>query len=102
LILTPFAILTLLVALWSQQATHHFPTPPAPLDPQSQDHSKSTPSHRADLSQMQKEADDLSRAAQTIPSDVTSVRKGTLPSDMIEKLKQIEKTSKRLRIELNP
>jgi len=40
--------------------------------------------------------------SQTIPSDVASARKGMLPRDVIEKLKQIEKLSKRLRTELNP
>jgi hypothetical protein len=52
--------------------------------------------------QVQKEADDLARMAQTIPADVASARKGMLPKDVIEKLKQIEKLSKRLRNELNP
>jgi hypothetical protein len=97
--LTPCAVLTLLAAFATSQAAHHFPTPPPSLDPESQDHPKNSPSHRVDLSQMQTEADDLARTAQTIPSDVASVRKGTLPKDAIEKLKQIEKLSKRLRIE---
>ncbi|PYX62996.1 MAG: hypothetical protein DMG78_32440, partial [Acidobacteria bacterium] len=57
---------------------------------------------RVDAAQVQKEADDLARMAQTIPADVASVRKGMLPKDVIEKLKQIEKLSKRLRTELNP
>jgi hypothetical protein len=52
--------------------------------------------------QLQRDADDLARKAQSIPSDVASVRKGMLPKDIIEKLKQIEKLSKRLRTELNP
>jgi len=51
---------------------------------------------------LQKEADDLARTAQTIPADVASVRKGMLPKDVIEKLKQIEKLSKHLRGELAP
>ena len=63
--------------------------------------SPTTPTHHVDLTQLQKEADDLARTAQTIPSDVASVRKGMLPKDVIEKLKQIEKLSKRLRTELN-
>ena len=32
-------------------------------------------------------------AAQTIPSDVASIRKGILPKDVIEKRKQVEKLS---------
>jgi hypothetical protein len=55
---------------------------------------------RIDLAQMQKEADDLAYAAQTIPSAVASVRNGMLPRDVIAKLKQIEKMSKRLRNQL--
>ena len=61
-----------------------------------------TPSRRLDLAQLQRDADDLARTAQTIPTDVASVRKGMLPKDVIDKLKQIEKLSKRLRTELNP
>jgi hypothetical protein len=33
---------------------------------------------------------------------VESFRKGMLPQDVLQKLKQIEKLSKRLRSELNP
>jgi len=61
-----------------------------------------TAARRVDLEQLQKEADDLARTAQTIPADVASVRKGMLPKDVIEKLKQIEKLSKHLRGELAP
>ena len=50
----------------------------------------------------QREPDDLARTAQTIPSDVASVRKGMLPKDVIETLQQIEKLSKHLRSELTP
>jgi len=82
--------------------THHFPTPPEPLDPQSPTKQPSVFSRRVDLEQMQREADDLARTAQTIPTDVANVRKGMLPKDVIEKLKQIEKLSKRLRTEMNP
>ncbi len=52
--------------------------------------------------QLQRDADDLARTAQTIPTDVANVRKGMLPKDVIDKLKQIERLSKRLRTELNP
>jgi hypothetical protein len=38
----------------------------------------------------------------TIPADIATVRKGIMPKDTIQKLKQIEKLSKRLRSELNP
>ena len=100
------AMLTLFVSLFVSfgvpQATHHYPTPPQTMDPESKDRPEPSPALRADLSQMQRDADDLARTAQTIPLDIANIRKGMLPKDVIEKLKQIERTSKRLRIELNP
>lgn len=50
-----------------------------------------------DFTKLRQDADDLARIAQTIPSDITSLQKGMLPKDMVEKLKQIEKLSKHLR-----
>jgi hypothetical protein len=81
-----------------------YPTPPPPLNT---DNARPTPPpenihHRIDLAQLQHDADDLARTAQSIPTDVASVRQGMLPKDVIQKLKQIEKLSKRLRGELTP
>jgi hypothetical protein len=84
------------------QTRNNFPKPPEALDPNVMQKAPATFSKHIDLVQLQKEADDLARTAQTIPSDVASVRKGMLPKDVIEKLKQIEKLSKHLRGELNP
>jgi hypothetical protein len=80
------------------------PPPPPPLDPE---HGKMAPDEpklrrHIDPVKLQKEADDLARTAQSIPSDIANVRGGTLPKDTIQKLKEIEKLSKRLRSELNP
>ena len=80
------------------------PPPPAPMD---RDHDKAAPNdprvqRRIDPVKLQQDADDLARTAQTIPSDVANIRRGTLPKDTIQKLKEIEKLSKRLRNELNP
>lgn len=91
-----------LITAISAAQTGHFPTPPPPLDNSTQEKAPPTDSRRIDLTQLQREADILARTAQTIPSDVASVRKGMLPKDVIEKLKQIEKLSKHLRSELNP
>ncbi|MFZ0319209.1 MAG: hypothetical protein WAL56_08790 [Candidatus Sulfotelmatobacter sp.] len=55
-----------------------------------------------DLAKLSQNADDLARLAQTIPLDVTSIQKGLLPKDIIEKLKEIEKLSKQLRKQLTP
>lgn len=81
------------------------PPPPAPLDP---DHGKTPPDdprlqkRHIDGAKLQRDAEDLARMAQTIPPDVVNIRRGTLPKDTIQKLKDIEKLSKRLRGELNP
>lgn len=80
------------------------PPPPPPLDPE---HGKGSPDQpklqrHVDLVKLQQEAADLARAAQTIPTDVASIRQGAMPKDTIQKLKDIEKLSKRLRSELNP
>lgn len=83
----------------------HMSPPPAPMDPDRPKEQSDQPTvgkYYVDLAKLQKEADTLARTAQTIPTDVASVRKGTLPKDVIEKLKQIEKLSKHLRSELNP
>lgn len=89
-----------------QNTGHHFPTPPESMDPKPpappSNQSPAVPKLRVDFAQAQKEADDLARTAETIPADVASLRKGMLPKDVIEKLKQIEKISKHLRSELSP
>jgi len=105
-----FAAIALLVCAVSTGAqmkdvyTPGLPPPPAPLDP---DHGKTTPDtpkmqHRVDPVKLQQDADNLARTAQTIPTDVANIRRGTLPKDTLDKLKEIEKLSKRLRSELNP
>jgi hypothetical protein len=94
----------LLAALAVPQSIPHntMPTPPPSLDPTPPDQESAHINRRVDLTQLQRDADDLARTAQTIPSDVASVRKGMLPKDVILKLKQIEKLSKHLRGELTP
>ncbi len=55
-----------------------------------------------DLAQLTQQADELAKLAQAVPLDIASIKKGMLPKDTLQKLKQIEKLSKRLRSELNP
>jgi len=59
------------------------------------------PAH-VDVAKLRQDADELAKIAQTIPPDVSSIQKGLLPKDVIEKLKQIEKLSKQLRKQLSP
>ena len=108
---TPFLAIVLLGGAISTGAqmkdvyTPGIPPPPASMDP---DHGKTgsddsrLQQHRLDPVKLQRDADDLARTAQTIPVDVANIRRGTLPKDTIQKLKEIEKLSKRLRSELNP
>jgi hypothetical protein len=55
-----------------------------------------------DFAKLDRDAADLAALAQTIPGDVASVRRGMLPKDTIEKLKQIEKLAKHLRSQISP
>ena len=95
-------ILALLSAPAAPQKKWTYPPPPKPMDSATPGSAPTTAQRHIDLLQLQRDANDLSLTAQTIPSDVESVRKGMLPKDVIQKLKQIEKLSKRLRSELNP
>lgn len=99
----PLVIALLLLSPAAVPQTGHFPTPPQSMDPEQQpkEHAPSLTRH-LDFAQVQREADELSRTAQTIPSDLGSLRQGMLPKDVIAKLKQIEKLSKHLRSELAP
>jgi hypothetical protein len=55
-----------------------------------------------DFERVKSDADELLILSQSIHSGVDSVGKGMLPKDLIDKLKQMEKLSKRLRNELTP
>jgi hypothetical protein len=55
-----------------------------------------------DFAKVKSDADDLVILSQSIHSGVDSVGKCMLPKDLIDKLKQMEKLSKRLRSELTP
>lgn len=95
-------MLGLFVTLTIAQTRNNFPKPPEPLDSTTAEKAPAAPGRHIDLAQLQREADDLARTAQIIPPDVASARKDMLPKDVIEKLRQIEKLSKRLSSELNP
>ena len=55
-----------------------------------------------DFAKVKRDADELMLLSQSIHSSIDSVGKGMLPKDLIEKLKQVEKLSKRLRSQLAP
>jgi hypothetical protein len=98
------AVLFSVLSTAALQHENRMSPPPPPMDPERANAKPDEPTltKHVDLAQVQREADDLARTAQTIPGDVASVRKGMLPKDVIEKLKQIEKMSKHLRTQLTP
>ena len=62
---------------------------------------KASPLHAgADTLELQRKAKELLELSQSLQPDMESVNRGILPKDTIEKLKRIEKLSKRLRGEL--
>ena len=93
-------MLLLLAALTAPAQTSHrqMPTPTdASSNPPVPQAAKQPP---VDMVQFQKDADELAQLAQSIPPDVGKVQKGVLPKDLDERLKRIEKLSKKLRGQL--
>ena len=99
-LLFPALICIFVATAQTQRPT--YPPPPKPLDNSTAPASPGKGARPMDFIQLQKEANALAETAQTIPADIATVRKGIMPQDTIQKLKQIEKLSKRLRSELNP
>jgi len=60
----------------------------------------SAPRSVIDPVRLRQDADELALLAQSIPPDVDRINRGLLPKDLVDKLKRIEKLSKRLRGEL--
>ncbi len=60
------------------------------------------PVPRADPAALQHEAKELLDLAHSVQPDIESLKSGLLPRDLVEKLKRIEKLSKRLRSEIAP
>ncbi len=56
----------------------------------------------ADPGQLKRDADELAMLAQSIPPEIQQAAQGRLPKDVNERLKKIEKLSKRLRRALSP
>jgi hypothetical protein len=63
------------------------------------------PAHQqssVDFAKLKSDSDELVVLSQSIHSGIDDVAKGMFPKDLIDKLKQMEKLSKRLRNELTP
>ena len=55
------------------------------------------PSDTPDPRDLKKDADELAQLSQAIPSEIEGLNHGLVPSDLNEKLRRIEKLSKKLR-----
>jgi hypothetical protein len=66
------------------------------VPPQYQPHAKPP-----DPAELRREADELTKLAASIPGDVDRVSRGLLATDLNQRLKRIEKLSKRLRREIS-
>jgi len=53
-----------------------------------------------DMAKLKHDADELATLAQSVPADIERVQSGTLPKDLLEKLKRVEKLAKKLRSQL--
>jgi hypothetical protein len=105
--LVTIVLLICIISTGAQMKDVYIPGVPAQPEPMDPDHGKTGPNEpklqrRIDPVKLQRDADDLARRAQTIPTDIANISRGTLPKDTIQKLKEIEKLSKRLGSELNP
>jgi len=88
-------------------AQHNGPTGQRQADRAEDQFEKSVPppvhqQSSVDLVKLKSDADELVVLSQSIHSGIGDVEKGMLPKDLAEKLKQVEKLSKRLRSELTP
>jgi hypothetical protein len=89
-------------------AQHNGPSGQRQADKAEDQFEKSVPppvhqqSASVDLAKLKSDADELVILSQSIHSGIGDVEKGMLPKDLTEKLKQVEKLSKRLRGELAP
>jgi len=101
-LLLPYCLIVLLCLPVNPQARNNWPHPPEAAD-DSATAAKPTAPHlktRTDPFELQREAKELLELSQSLQPDMESVNHGILPKDTIEKLKRIEKLSKRLRGEL--
>lgn len=92
-----FLVLLLCCCLASAQRGHHDPTP---QDRDASPDRQLAPWPAVDRAQLKKDADELAQLASTVPEDVSKAINGVLDKNLQDRLKKIEKLSKRLRSEL--
>jgi hypothetical protein len=94
-------LVLLLCSLVNPQARNNWPHPPPPASQIPPAKSKTSSLHVApDAVQLHRQAKELLELSESLQPDMESVNHGLLPRDTIDKLKRIEKLSKRMRGEL--
>jgi hypothetical protein len=73
---------------------------PTPQDRNANPDRQLAPGPAVDRAQLKKDADELAQLASTVPEDVAKAINGVLDKNLQDRLKKIEKLSKRLRSEL--
>jgi hypothetical protein len=107
---TPILLFALLLSAslaWAQGAARNGNTGQRQADRAEDQFEKTVPpptrqQSSVDFAKVKNDADELVILSQSIHSGIDDVGKGMLPKDLIDKLKQMEKLSKRLRSELTP
>ena len=107
---TPILLFALLLSAslaWTQSAARNGNTGQRQADRAEDQFEKTVPpptrqQSSVDFAKVKSDADELMILSQSIHSGIDDVGKGMLPKDLIDKLKQMEKLSKRLRNELAP
>jgi hypothetical protein len=107
---TPILLFALLLSAslaWAQGAARNGNTGQRQADRAEDQFEKTVPpptrqQSSVDFAKVKSDADELVILSQSIHSGIDDVGKGMLPKDLIDKLKQMEKLSKRLRNELAP
>jgi hypothetical protein len=107
---TPILLFALLLSAslaWAQGAARNGNTGQRQADRAEDQFEKTVPppirqQSSVDFAKVKSDADELVILSQSIHSGIDEVGKGMLPKDLIDKLKQMEKLSKRLRNELAP
>jgi hypothetical protein len=102
-----FAVLLSASLAWAQGAARNGNTGQRQADKAEDQFEKTVPppirpQPSVSFAKVKSDADELVILSQSIHSGIDDVGKGMLPKDLIEKLKQMEKLSKRLRNELAP
>src|SRR4030081_3883299 len=89
-----FLIVGALISGSSAQRRHGYPTPPPPAVPDAPLSPDPRATAKLDIVTMERDAKEMAALASSIPDDVEQLKKGLLPSSVLEKLKRIEKLSK--------